>query len=181
MTSAPAITCANARPEPDEWVLRYEFNAPSAQVFQAWTDAATLAQWWGPHSFTNPLCNVDARNGGEYRIVMRSPDGEDYPLSGRFVEVNEPTRLIFTMDCTDHPPSWHDQVKPDRTPEETNPAGLLWATVIFQDQGQRTAMTLRIRFQSTTIRDAFVHMGIEQGWTESLESLAALLAPKQEE
>ncbi|MEN3939681.1 SRPBCC domain-containing protein [Prosthecobacter sp. SYSU 5D2] len=170
-----------ARPGADEWVFSCSFHAPPAQVFQAWTNAAMLAQWWGPHSFTNPVCDLDARSGGEYRIGMRSPEGEDYALSGRFVEVNEPTRLIFTMDCTGHPPAWHDLVKPGRTPEETNPAGIMWATVTFHDQGQRTALAIRIRFETSAIRDSFVHMGIERGWTESLESLAALLSPKQEE
>lgn len=170
-----------AMPGNDEFVLRREFEVPRDLLFKAWTDASTLAQWWGPHTFTNAMCELDARPGGEYRITMRSPQGEDFPIRGTFLEVNEPSRIIFTMDCTEHPPAWHDVVKPGREPKETNPAGILWTTVTFQDLGPRTKLDLRVRFESASIRDTFVSMGMEDGWTESLEGLAALLSPKQKE
>ena len=44
-------------------------------MFKAWTDPKHMAQWWGPHTFTNPVCEMDVRPGGAYRIVMRGPDG----------------------------------------------------------------------------------------------------------
>ena len=47
------------------------FDAPRELVFQAWTDAKHLAQWWGPHGFTNPRCEWDARPGG--MISLRRP------------------------------------------------------------------------------------------------------------
>ena len=50
------------------------FDAPRALVFQAWTDAKHLAQWWGPHGFTNPVCEIDPRPGGAIYIVMQAPD-----------------------------------------------------------------------------------------------------------
>ena len=66
---------------PPNLVVR-ELDAPRALVFQAWTDPAHMARWWGPHNFTNPVCEIDLRAGGAHRIVMRSPDGVDYPIKG---------------------------------------------------------------------------------------------------
>ena len=63
------------------------FDAPRALVFKAWTDAAQLAQWWGPKGFTNPVCEIDARVGGAIRIHMRAPDGAIYPMGGEIREI----------------------------------------------------------------------------------------------
>ena len=72
------------------------FDAPRALVFKAWTDPKQLAQWWGPHGFTTPVCEVDVRPGGALLIHMRGPDGVVYPNKGVFHEIVEPDRLVFT-------------------------------------------------------------------------------------
>ncbi len=58
----------------------------------------------GPDTFTNPVCDIDLRAGGAWRIVMRSPEGVEYPMKGVFREIVEPERLVMTMDCSEHPP-----------------------------------------------------------------------------
>jgi uncharacterized protein YndB with AHSA1/START domain len=55
------------------------FDAPPALVWKAWTDPKMMAEWFGPRGFTNPVCELDVRVGGSLRIVMRGPDGQDYP------------------------------------------------------------------------------------------------------
>ena len=103
------------------------FDAPRALVFKAWTDAAQLAQWWGPKGFTNPVCEVDLRIGGAIRIDMRSPDGHVYPMRGEFREIVPPERLVFTniaVDGSDKPII----------------EGL--TTVTFAERGGKTTLTL---------------------------------------
>ncbi len=152
------------------------FAAPPERLFEAWIEPVHLARWWGPHTFTNPVCQVDARPGGVYRIVMRSPEGEDYPLAGAFREVVRPARLVMTMDCSEHPATWHDLVKPNRAPGENNPAGQMFTTVTFEALEGQTRLTVRTRFESAAIRDAMLKMGMTEGWSQSLERLAAELA-----
>jgi uncharacterized protein YndB with AHSA1/START domain len=65
-----------------EVVITRIYDAPRPLVFKAWIDPKHLKRWWGPGVFTNPVCEVDARVGGAWRIVMRSPDGIDYPCGG---------------------------------------------------------------------------------------------------
>src|SRR5438876_660130 len=76
------MTASNAKPssvaEAAEVAFTRTFDAPRNLVWKAWTDSRYLAQWWGPHSFSNPVCEVDARIGGAIRIHMRGPDGPDY-------------------------------------------------------------------------------------------------------
>jgi uncharacterized protein YndB with AHSA1/START domain len=155
-----------------EFVITRVLDAPRARVFHAWTDPAQMAKWWGPHSVTNPVCDMDVRPGGTYRIVMRGPDGTEYPVKGTFREIKPPAQLIMTMDASEHPKEWHDLVKPDRTDKEKNPCGLMLDTVIFEDLGVKTRLTVRTRFESPEIRDAMLKMGMTDGWAQSLERLA---------
>ena len=82
-------------------VITRVFDAPRTLVFQAWTEPKDLARWWGPHGFTNPMCEVDVKPGGTIRIVMRGPDGTDYPMRGVFREILQPERLVFTAVAED--------------------------------------------------------------------------------
>jgi len=148
------------------------FNALRALVFKAWTDPTRMARWWGPHNFTNPVCEMDVRPGGAYRIVMRSPEGVEYPIKGVYREIVEPQRLVMTLDCSEHPAAWHDLVNPNRQKGEGNPAGEMLQTATFEELDGKTTLTIRTRFNSVAIRDAMLKMGMTEGWSQSLERLA---------
>jgi len=143
-----------------ELILSRVYDAPRELVFRAWTDPKHLARWWGPEHFTNPVCEVDARVGGKLRIVMRAPDGNDYPLRGVFQEVVAPERLVFTNIAVD---------------EKDRPIIDGLTTVTFVEQGGKTRLTLHTR--GTAVQPVAVQylQGMEMGWTQSLEKLAALL------
>src|SRR5439155_12002397 len=85
-----------------ELTLTRVFDAPRSTVFKLWTDPKHMARWWGPHGFTNPRCELDARPGGKIHIDMRAPDGTVYPMTGTFREVVEPERLVFMAVAEDH-------------------------------------------------------------------------------
>jgi uncharacterized protein YndB with AHSA1/START domain len=78
------------------------FDAPRTLVWKAWTDPKMMAQWFGPRGFTAPVCELDVRKGGTLRIVMRGPDGNDYPMKGVFLKVIEPEQLVFTNIAIDN-------------------------------------------------------------------------------
>ena len=67
-----------------EMTLTRIFDAPRDMVFRMWTDPVHLAQWWGPHGFMNPVCEVDARVGG----AIRMDAGEEQHLEQRDVLLN---------------------------------------------------------------------------------------------
>ncbi len=159
-----------------EFVISRVFDAPRALVFQAWIDPRQMTHWWGPRDFTNPICELDARPGGAYRIVMRSPDGHEYPIRGVFLEVVASERLVMTMDVSGHPPEWHDLVNPNRARREDDAVGQMVQTVTFEDLRGKTKLTVRTLFNSVAIRDAMVALGMTEGWSQSLDRLSDLLA-----
>jgi uncharacterized protein YndB with AHSA1/START domain len=90
---------------PDATALRLErtFRAPAHAVFEAWTSADMLRRWWPAGSdWETPVAEVDVRVGGRLRLVMRSPDGEEFGGSGEYVEITRPERLVFTWRWDGH-------------------------------------------------------------------------------
>ena len=128
----------------------------------------------GPRGIANSVCELDVRPGGALRIVMRGPDGNEYPVKGVFREVKPPERLVFTMDPTDHPQAWHDLVDPNRQ-GAPNPAGILLCIATMETVELNTKLTVRIRLKSAAIRDSMAKMGLSAGWSGSLDRLEELL------
>lgn len=139
--------------------LKRTFAAPRERVFQAWTDPAELRKWFHVgEDWSTPICEVDLRENGTYRIGMQPPDGETPSVvTGRFREVNVPEKLVYTW-------SWEGD-----EPHET------LVTVIFRDLGDKTEIELtHERFPSATERDKHA-----EGWEGCLQQLNNLLSPKE--
>src|SRR5712664_3777626 len=146
---------------PQALVITRVFDAPRELVFKAWTDPKQVAQWWGPHGFTNSVCELDVRPGGAIRIDMRGPDGTVYPMTGVYNEVVEPERLVFTSAALD---------------ADGNPMFEVLTTVTFAEQSGKTKQILRARVIKSTAEASTYRKGLEAGWTQSLERLAESLA-----
>ena len=159
-----------------DFVITRVFDAPRALVFTMWTDPAQMAHWWGPRGFTNPVCTLDARPGGAWRIVMRGPDGAEHPATGVYRELAEPARLVFTINHAELSDEWHDLVNPHRDKGKGKPALEGLSTVIFDEQDGKTTLTIRTRFESAAVRDALLKIGMQEGWGQSLDRLAEHLA-----
>lgn len=151
---------ANAPALPDLTFTRV-IAAPRSLVFAAWTDPRHVARWWGPHGFTNPVCEIDLRPGGVFRVHMRGPDGALYPGEGRVLEVVAPERLVFT--------STYEGDGGRRLIEAHN-------TVTFTERDGKTTLTLRARVTRAAPEAAKNLGGMEAGWTQSLERLAQVVA-----
>ena len=144
-----------------ELTLTRVFAAPRDLVFEAWTNPQHLAKWWGPHCFTNPVCELDVRPGGKIRIDMQAPDGVIYPMTGTFHEIAPPSRLVFTAAAEDHD---GNALLESRT------------TVTFEDQGEKTKVTVHASAVGLAPIAAEMLKGMEAGWTQSLERLAEVLS-----
>lgn len=146
-----------------KFIITREFAAPRDLVFKAWTDPQQLAQWWGPRGFTNPVCQWDARPGQTIHVVMRAPNGTDYPMGGEFREVVAPRRLVFTSGALD---------KKGRMLFE------FLHTVTLVERKGKTLLTIHSHVIKTTTEAGKYIGGFEAGMAQSLERLAELVTPK---
>ncbi len=97
---------------------------------------------------------------------MRGPDGVVYRMTGVYREVVEPERLVFTSAALD---------------AAGNPMFELLTTVTFAEEGGKTKQILRARVIKRTAQAAPYLAGMEAGWTQSLERLAAYVATESKE
>lgn len=87
--------------EKTDLVITHIFDAPVERVWQAWTDAADIKQWWGPDGFTAPLAQMDVRVGGTSLVCMSHPDfGTNYS-TWDYKEIVPQTRLAFVHNLAD--------------------------------------------------------------------------------
>ncbi len=143
-----------------ETVFERTIDAPREAVFKAWTDPAQLKRWWGPKSFTNPVCEVDPRPEGAILIHMRGPDGTVYPMKGEYKEVAAPERLVFTSSALD---------------EKGAPLFETLDTVTFAENGGRTSLTVQVGVSKQTAAAAQYLKGMKEGWNQSLDRLEGFM------
>ena len=128
---------------------------PRDRVFAAWTQPEQLIKWWGPKGVHIPRYRMDVREQGEWETTMRNADGGEFFVSGKYLEISPPSRLVFTW-------AWrNDGVRGHETT----------VTVEFTESGGGTEVTLtQTQFESNESRD--LH---NEGWDSSLDCLAEYL------
>ena len=132
-------------------------DVPRALVWKAWTTPEHLKQWFTPKPYETVDCEIDLRPGGVFRTVMRSPDGNEFPMVGIYLEVVEQRRLVFTD--TLHP-GWRPAPKPFFT-------GILE----LADEGGKTRYTATALHKDDADREAHERMGFHEGWGKALDQL----------
>ncbi|MEO8590952.1 MAG: SRPBCC domain-containing protein [Flavobacteriales bacterium] len=163
-------------PTEDSLEITRTFNAPPALVYRAWTEPEMMRQWFGgPPPFITPVCEVDVRSGGAWRMVMRDPEGVDYPLKGAFEEVVPGERLVMNGTLAEHPASFHGIVRNQFPAGHPEPSPEFSWTVTFADVPGGTRLTMRMRLPDRIHRDAHIKLGTELGWGASMQRLAELL------
>jgi uncharacterized protein YndB with AHSA1/START domain len=159
---------ANQDKNSRELTITRVFDAPRALVWKAWTDPQQLMRWWGPKDYTSPFCKIDLRVGGRYLFCMRSPEGQDYWSTGVFRELVPMERIVLTDSFADEqgnvvPASYYGMG--EDFPQE------LQVTVTFEDEGDKTRMTLR----HAGMPEGEMREQTGAGWNESFDKLAESL------
>lgn len=135
-----------------ELLIERSFAAPRDVVFKAWTDPECMAQWAGPKDFVARGDQLDLRPGGIHRACLIAPNGDEHWVSGTYIEIEPPRRLVFTH-------AW-ERANGQRSPETV-------VTLEFTDMGDVTHMRFhQAFFDSFESRD-----GHEGGWSESFDRL----------
>jgi uncharacterized protein YndB with AHSA1/START domain len=142
-------------------ILTRIIDAPREKVFRAWTEPSLLKRWFTPAPFTTPTVETDVRPGGTSLIVMKGPDGKEFPNRGVYLEVVKNERLVFTDAFSK---AWDPSDKPFMT-----------VVLTFEDLGGKTQYTARVRHWSVADRETHEKMGFHQGWPMCTEQLAALV------
>ena len=145
-------------PSETEIALERAFDAPRELVFAAFTDAAHLPRWLtGPEGWTMPVCEIDLREGGAWRVLFRNGDGEEMEITGVFKEIKPPEKVVQTERWGG---DWPETLQ----------------TTTFAQDGERTIVTQTLLYPSTEARDKALASGMKEGTSVSYDRLAEYLA-----
>ena len=129
------------------------FAATRRLVFAAWSKAEIVSRWFAPAPLSTHSCEVDLRPGGVFRLIMRTPDGVDFPMEGRFEEVVPPERIVFSA--------------------EIHGGNMVSTVVTFTEEAGKTRLDVcqTFSFESDATR------GAPAGWAKTLDQLGENIPP----
>lgn len=148
----PGLTITRLTPE--SFLMERTFNAPAQAVFDAWTRPEHVRQWFGRYGDTMPVCEIDLRVGGAWRLLIRNRDGSEMGMFGEYREIAGPQRLVYTESFDDFAE-----------------AGAAVNTMLLEHSGSKTTMKVTCEYPTVTAVDAMLGMGMERGAGETLDRL----------
>jgi uncharacterized protein YndB with AHSA1/START domain len=157
MTTAPSFTH-----DPDlDLRLERLVDVPVELVWRAWTEPEHVMAWFTPRPWQTVACEIHLRPGGRFATVMRDPEGNEFPSEGCYLEVEAPTRLVFTS-----------ALLPGYRPLPDDAAGLAFTAVLtFEPVGGSTRYSARAIHGSRDGAEEHRQMGFLDGWGAALDQL----------
>ena len=161
------MTVTAVRKDPDNltMTLDAEFDATPDQVWSLWADPRKLERWWGPPTYPATFTAHDFRVGGRSEYYMTGPEGPT-PFGGYWEILDlDPPRSIRI----------EDGFAGDGAPTDLPGPGGMNVTILPIDGG-RTRMTIENTFPDLSTMEQLLAMGQEQGLTEAVGQIDAILA-----
>ena len=145
--------------------LTAEFDASPERVWQLWADPRQLERWWGPPTYPATFTAHDLAPGGRVEYHMTGPTGDQPHGYWDVLEVDPPHRLVF-RDGVAHE---------DGTPNDDFPRQEGRVTIEPIGAG-RARMSIESHFPSTKAMEQILAMGMEEGLTQAVGQIDAILA-----
>jgi uncharacterized protein YndB with AHSA1/START domain len=163
------VTRINITPDPRlDLLLERVVDVPPKLVWAAWTVPEHVKKWFTPAPWTTVDCEIDLRPGGIFRTVMRSPEGQEFPNIGCYLEIVTNERLV-----------WTDVLAPGYRPaserHDDAPCQQIKFTAIIalEPQGSGTKYTALAMHRDEDGRKRHEEMGFHDGWGKALDQLVA--------
>lgn len=146
-------------------VLERVIDLPIELVWKAWTQPEHIKKWFTPAPWKTVDCEIDLRPGGIFRTVMQSPEGQEFPNVGCYLEIVEKEKLV-----------WTNAMLPGFRPAVANPDDFLMTAIItFEAHGNGTKYTATALHSNEADSKKHEAMGFYDGWGAALDQLVALV------
>ena len=161
------MTVTDVRKDPEglTMTLEAEFDASPDRVWQLWADPRQLERWWGPPSYPATVTSHDLRSGGRVEYHMTGPSGDQPRGFWQVLSAEPPHRLFFRDGFANA----------DGTPNSDMPMNDVEVTIKALDE-RRTRMEIASIFPDTAAMEQVLAMGMEEGLTQAVGQIDALLA-----
>ena len=151
-------------------VLERVIDISPSQVWAAWTDPVHLKKWFTPKPWETIDCEIDLRPGGMFRTVMRSPEGQEFPSMGCYLEIIPNKKLV-----------WTNVLEPGYRPATPVDGGkecddiLMTGVITIEPHGTGSKYSALVIHASEQARKKHEKMGFHEGWGMALDQLVAYM------
>ena len=143
-----------------------EFEATPERVWQLWADPRQLERWWGPPTYPATFDKHDGLfPGSRMAYHMTGPEGDTPRSWWEVVEADPPRRLVIRDGFADA----------EGNPSDELPVTLMRVS-IDDIGGGRTKMSIESTFPSLEGMEQLLGFGMEEGLTQALGQIDAILA-----
>jgi uncharacterized protein YndB with AHSA1/START domain len=142
-----------------------EFDAAPERLWNLWADPRKLERWWGPPAAPATFTRYEFEPGGQCRYYMTGPEGSKYYGWWRIESIDEPHRIEVTSGFAGDDGEPVPGVEP------------MGGVVTFERIGSGTRMTIQAQFLDTEHMEKMIAGGMEQGMSQAIGQIDALLEP----
>ena len=154
---------SNINPKLDLVLTRVIDISPEI-VWSAWTEPNFLKKWFTPAPWTTISCEIDLRPGGAFKTVMRSPEGEEFPNTGCYLDIVPGEKLV-----------WTSVLQPGYRPAPRSSEDISFTAAIYiEPHVTGTKYTAIAMHADEAGHDAHEAMGFQDGWGAALNQLIEL-------
>jgi uncharacterized protein YndB with AHSA1/START domain len=159
------VTSVHKDPETLTLLLTAEFDATPERVWDLWADPRKLERWWGPPTWPATFTAHDLAPGSHVTYHMTGPTGDQAHGFWDIIEADPPRHLVYVDGFAGD----------DGTPDDDFPRNEGRVTIEPIAAG-RTRMQIESRFSSTAAMEQVLAMGMEEGLTQAVGQIDAILA-----
>ena len=159
------VTAVRKDPAAKTMTVDAEFEAPAERVWQLWADPRLLERWWGPPTYPATFTKHDLAPGSRVEYHMTGPEGDQPKGFWDVLETDPPHRLVVRDGFRNDDGSESDELPRNE-----------FRVTIEEVSAGRTRMTIENIFESTEGMERILAMGMEEGLTQALGQIDAILA-----
>ena len=159
------VTAVRKDPEALTMTITADFDASPERVWRLWADPRQLERWWGPPTYPATFTSHDLTPGSRVEYHMTGPEGDQPKGYWDVLEVEPPRRLVYRDGFAND----------DGTPNDALPRNEGHVTIEAVGDG-RTRMSIESIFPSTEAMEQVLAMGMEEGLTQAVGQIDAILA-----
>jgi uncharacterized protein YndB with AHSA1/START domain len=142
------------------------FNVEVSEVWNHFTKAELIDQWWAPNPWKCKTLNMDFTPEGFWNYAMISPENEKNFSGVQFHEINFHRSFDYSAFFTDANGNINKKLSSSN-----------WL-LGFTGVEEGTKLTVNIHFKTTDDMTAILEMGFEDGFKMGLNQLENLLNKK---
>ena len=147
-------------------------DVPREKIWAAWTTPDKLMPWFCPLPWKTVECEIDLRTGGRFYTVMRSPEGQQFPNTSCYLEINPNEKLVWTNALA---PGFRPANQLESSPGHECAEFAMTATILLETVAGGTKYTALVQHANKEARIKHEQMGFREGWEACLDQLVAII------